>query len=50
LGVFEKIRVDYILEGSSLIKDTKNAGLENVEDVNFSDSSKIDISTLLKLA
>ena len=47
-GGFKKIRVDFTLEGPSLIKDMENAGIQNAEGVNFSVPRKSEIATVLK--
>jgi hypothetical protein len=45
---FEKIRVDFTREGPSIIADMANAGIDNVEGVNFSVPRKSEMASLLK--
>jgi hypothetical protein len=47
-GGFVKIRVDFTREGPSFIKDTENAGISNVEGVNFSTPRKSEMAGLIK--
>jgi phage FluMu gp28-like protein len=47
-GGFQKIRVDFTREGPSIIADMENAGIENVEGVNFSVPRKSEMASLLK--
>ncbi len=47
-GGFEKIRVDFTREGPSIIADMENAGINNVEGVNFSVPRKSEMASLLK--
>ena len=47
-GGFQKIRVDFTREGPSIIADMQNAGIENVEGVNFSVPRKSEMASLLK--
>jgi hypothetical protein len=45
---FEKLRIDNTREGPSIIADMENAGIENVEGVNFSVPRKSEMASLLK--
>jgi len=47
-GGFAKIRVDFTKEGPSIISDMDNAGIRNVEGVNFSVPRKSEMANLLK--
>lgn len=47
-GGFQKIRVDFTREGPSIIADMENAGIENVEGVNFTVPRKSEMASLLK--
>jgi len=47
-GGFQKIRVDFTKEGPSIISDMENAGINNVEGVNFSVPRKSEMAGLLK--
>ncbi len=47
-GGFQKIRVDFTREGPSIIADMENAGIQNVEGVNFSVPRKSEMASLLK--
>jgi len=47
-GGFQKIRVDFTREGPSIIADMENAGIDNVEGVNFSVPRKSEMASLLK--
>lgn len=47
-GGFERIRVDFTREGPSIIADMKEAGIDNVEGVNFSVPRKSEMAGLLK--
>ena len=47
-GGFERIRVDFTREGPSIIADMQNAGIDNVEGVNFSVPRKSEMASVLK--
>jgi phage FluMu gp28-like protein len=47
-GGLEKLRVDFTREGPSIIADMENAGIDNVEGVNFSVPRKSEMASLLK--
>ena len=47
-GGFQKIRVDFTREGPSMISDMEEAGIRNVEGVNFSLPRKSEMAGLLK--
>ncbi|MCJ7763445.1 terminase family protein [Candidatus Bathyarchaeota archaeon] len=47
-GGFQKIRVDMTKDGPSLISDMENAGIKNVEGVNFSIPRKSEMASLFK--
>jgi len=47
-GGVAKIRVDFTKEGPSIISDMDNAGIRNVEGVNFSVPRKSEMANLLK--
>jgi len=47
-GGFSKIRVDFTKEGPSIISDMEEAGINNVEGVNFSVPRKSEMANLLK--
>jgi phage FluMu gp28-like protein len=45
---FQKLRVDFTKEGPSIISDMEDAGIVNVEGVNFSLPRKSEMASLLK--
>ena len=47
-GGFQKIRVDFTKEGPSIISDMENAGIKNVEGVNFNIPRKSEMASLFK--